>query len=381
MVDISEEEYCLFALTQFPFIEPNKVIALVGFFGSAVQVLKQNAAQLRALNLLTPKVIPEILKMKDNRELRKQFSAIIAQGIGFIDYRQNEYPKRLLNIASFPPLLFYKGDLSLLHSTNLLGVVGTRQMTEYGKRVIQKFIPSLVKHEITIVSGLAFGVDYTAHEECVKSKGKTIAVLAQGVDKAYPRANQKLYDLLVHEGHLVISEFPMPNDYLNNRILFPRRNRIVSGLCDGVLVVEAPERSGALITTGYALDQNREVFAVPGNIDQEMSQGCLKIIKHGAIPVTKAEEIISELGIQLSENKHVKSAVKTEDRVGAVFTSQLEEKIFTYCQTQAKALDDIVEHVSEPASFISATVTKMQLMGYLKEEAGRRFVAMKNPEY
>ncbi|MBU0504677.1 MAG: DNA-processing protein DprA [bacterium] len=378
MVTFSKEEYSLFALTQYPFIEPSKVVALVDFFGSAEQVLNQNATQLRALNLLAPKFIPEILKMKDNPELKKQFSSILAQGIGIIDYRSNEYPKRLLNIASFPPMLFYKGDVSLVHSSSLLGIVGTRQMTEYGKAVLQNFIPILVKHQVTIVSGLAFGIDYTAHEECVAAKGKTIAVLAQGVDKSYPRGNQKLYDTLVNEGHLVISEFPMPHEKLNDRILFPRRNRIVSGLCDGVLVVEAPKRSGALITTGYALDQNRDVFSVPGNIDQEMSQGCLQIIKHGAIPVTKAEEIISELGIQLSESKQVKSAIKTQERVGAVFTSRLEEKIFTFCRTQAKALDDIIEHVSEPASFISATVTKMQLMGYLQEESGRRFVAVRN---
>ena len=219
----------------------------------------------------------------------------------------DNYPALLSEIYDPPALLYCKGDLK--KDECCIGIVGTRKVSAYGKQVTENFSSKLEESGLIIVSGMALGVDSFAHSTVLKSKGRTIAVLGTGIDdkSIYPRSNYYLSKKIVSEGGAVISEFPIGT--LPLRYNFPQRNRIISGLSLGVLVIEAGERSGALITASCALDQNRDVFAVPGNIYSTVSIGPNNLIKQGAKLVSNADEILEFLNIEqtksFSENKKI----------------------------------------------------------------------------
>lgn len=177
----------------------------------------------------------------------------------------------------------------------MLAVVGTRKMSAYGRQVLQEIIPALVRAEVTIVSGLAYGIDALAHKIALKHGGRCVAVLGSGVDVVYPAANRRLAEQIIERGGAVISEQPLGMKPLPQ--FFPARNRIISGLSEAVLVVEAQERSGSLITAQFALEQNRDVFAVPGSIFQSNQRGTNELISQGAIPVLSAPQLVTELGL------------------------------------------------------------------------------------
>lgn len=224
------------------------------------------------------------------RQLRKN-------SIEVISYDSDEYPKILKEISAPPPILYYRGNIALPTHTNILSVVGTRRATHYGKAVVQKIISGLNETNMVIVSGMAFGIDAEAHMAAIKNGLKTIAVLGSGLDDAniYPQTHLPLSREILKHGGLLLSEHP-PGTHARAEF-FPRRNRIVSGLSRGTVIVEAKEPSGALITAMFALEQNREVFSVPGSIFAETSAGCHKILSMGARITTSAEDILTELNI------------------------------------------------------------------------------------
>jgi len=200
------------------------------------------------------------------------------------------YPYALRKSYEPPLVLFYKGDLSLLYK-GTIGIVGARECTEYGKQVLSELIPSIVKHELVTVSGLARGIDRLVHEKTLEQGGRTIAVIGNGIDYYYPSENRQLQEE-ISENHLLLSEYPVGTR--PKKHYFPLRNRIIAGLSRGVLVVEARERSGSLITARLALEEGRDVFAVPGSVFSEQSKGCLDLIKAGAILCQSADDILTE---------------------------------------------------------------------------------------
>ena len=198
-------------------------------------------------------------------------------------YKDDLYPEILKSIYDPPPFLFYKGDINLLNNEKLIAVVGTRKPTFYGEKVTSFLVKQMVENNIVIVSGLALGIDSIAHKKAIENKGKTIAVLGSGVGVVYPSSNKKLYEDILKNKGLIISEFlpyqkPIPAN-------FPRRNRIISGISKGVVLVESKEKGGGMITVNYALEQGREVFVVPGSIFSEYSKGPNILISMGAIPI------------------------------------------------------------------------------------------------
>lgn len=284
-----------------------------------------------------------------------------------IDAGDTLYPQKLKHISSFPRELYYRGNIGALQAQAILCVVGSRDMTDYGRRVLELLIPPLVEKGFVIVSGMAFGVDIRAHQLTLKAKGITVGVQAQGVDKGYPRTHQDVYEKILASGGCILSEFPFEEKGKEfNPGLFPRRNRILSGLSDAVLVIEAQEKSGTLITASYALEQNRDVYAVPGSIFSLRSAGCHMLIREGAKPVIRPQDILEDFGFE-----SVKSPVQRN-----LFETPLEEQIFALCLEKPSTLDDIAGSVSDPVSFVSATITKMALMGKLKEVEGRKFAAV-----
>ncbi|MFH1222956.1 MAG: DNA-processing protein DprA [Pseudomonadota bacterium] len=210
----------------------------------------------------------------------------------------DEYPSLLKRVIDFPVLLFCKGDKKLL-SVHNFSVVGTRNMTHYGFSVVNKFIPVLVEAGFCITSGMARGVDSEAHRVALRSKGKTIAVLGTGVDIKFPSESAKLYDDILSHGGLIISEF-IPGTP-GNKWNFPQRNRIIAGLSDGVLVVEAGKNSGSLITAGIAEGYSRDVFAVPGPVNSTVSVGVNELLKKGAVIASNPEDILDHYSILFKE--------------------------------------------------------------------------------
>lgn len=209
----------------------------------------------------------------------------------YITILDDEYPQLLRETYCPPILLFYQGNVRLLASNNHLAVVGSRQMTSYGRAVVHGLIPTMVKHNITIISGLARGIDSTAQQITLHYGGQTIGVIGSGLDQAYPPENISLQSAVARHG-LVISEYPLRTPPFPYH--FPERNRIIAGLCHTCLVVEGKKKSGSLITANIALQENRNVCAVPGRIDTPLSVGCNELIAAGAKPILSASDLLTE---------------------------------------------------------------------------------------
>lgn len=212
-----------------------------------------------------------------------------------ISIKNKEYPNQLKNIYDPPTKLYVLGNKSILNQRNF-AIVGSRKATQYGKKVAMQISKELAENGLNVVSGLAIGIDSYAHLGClqVKGTGKTIAVLGSGLDVIYPKENRKLAEQIINSGGCIISEYPVGSKIEKNN--FPQRNRIISGLSEGILVVEASQKSGALITAEFGAEQGREIFAIPGDINREQSEGCNLLIKDGANVVTSSQDIIYIIG-------------------------------------------------------------------------------------
>jgi DNA processing protein len=274
-----------------------------------------------------------------------------------------EYPHRLKEIYDYPPVLYYKGTI-LPEDEWCLAVVGTRRATIYGKQVTQEMVADLVSSRITIVSGLAKGIDTVAHRTALEAGGRTLAVLANGLDTVYPPENESLARDITEHG-AIISEYPLgARPRAEN---FPRRNRILSGLSMGVLVTEADENSGAMITARDALEQNREVFAVPGSILSQASRGTNGIIQAGeAKLVTKHTEILEELNLTTVARQIEMSELLPSTDTEALLIKQL--------GAEPSHIDEVCQRSGLAAATVSSTLAMMELKGLVKQVGTMNYV-------
>ena len=244
-------------------------------------------------NIKLEKIIREITNPKYKNNLNKYIEAMKKQNIKLITIEDKEYPQNLKQIYDAPINLYCKGNEKLLNANKKIAIIGCRDYTEYGKKVALEMSRKLAQENIIIISGGARGIDTFAHMGTLKEKGKTIEVLGNGLDYIYPPENRKLEEEIIKSGGLLISEYVIgkkPDKYT-----FPARNRIISGISDGVLVVEAKQRSGTLITVDFALEQGKTIFAVPGNIESKNSVGTNELIKQGAKLVNNIKDILEEI--------------------------------------------------------------------------------------
>ena len=230
----------------------------------------------------------EWLRNTDFTSLELQYRK---ENIHFLMYEDVLYPKRLKEIYLPPVVLFYKGRLELFNRLSI-GIVGARNHTEYSKEALEYLLPDILERKVSIISGLARGVDSLAHQLTLDLKGETIAVIGNGINICYPKENQSLYDAIGSKG-LILSEYPLDSPPL--KFHFPYRNRIIAGLSHGLCVIEAKLHSGSLITANVALSENRQVFALPGNITSEYSKGTNELITAGAFPIRNANDILDSL--------------------------------------------------------------------------------------
>lgn len=297
----SEEKKYLIALKEFPKFGPAKLKKIKTFFKNWKDAFYADFSSLKKAGLCEKDVYEFISKRKTiNPE--EVIARLEKENIKTISIDEEGYPKMLSEIYDPPFLLYYKGNINFDEKINL-AIVGSRKCTYYGKQIIDLLIPLLIQNDLIIISGLALGIDCLAQLKTINEGGRTIGVLGSGLDKTsiYPKNNSLLANSIVSFGGGLISEFPPGTPPLKQN--FPQRNRIISGLSHGTLVVEANFRSGSLITARFSLEQGREVFAVPGNIYNQTSSGPNNLIKLGAKAVTCAEDILESFGIEPTSDK------------------------------------------------------------------------------
>ncbi len=309
------------------------------------------------------RAIANLERARDELDLDAQLAAVERANVTLVHWHSAEYPDYLREIDGAPPLLYLRGSLEDIDRW-AVGVVGTRRLTAYGRQVTQELVQDLVHNGVTIVSGLARGIDSIAHRTAVEAGGRTLAVLGSGMDCIYPAENRQLAEAMVDGHGAVLTEYALGvrPDARN----FPPRNRIISGLSLGVIVVEAGERSGALITTKFALDHNRDVFAVPGNINSPASKGPNRLIQQGAKLVTSAADVLEELNIkQVLEKTAVQLALPE---------SSEEAALMAHLSGQPIHIDDLCRLTSLQTGTVSSTLALMELKGTVRHVGGMNYV-------
>ncbi|MFH1217705.1 MAG: DNA-processing protein DprA [Pseudomonadota bacterium] len=310
------------------------------------------------------KVIAGIDKDRLRAEAEAEMERASRAGIRIIACGDSEYPELLSDIVDPPVLLYVKGDASLLKSP-CLGIVGARASTVYGQRIAADLAGQLCRRGLTVVSGLALGIDAAAHSGALRVKGATVGVLGCGIDVVYPRQNNNLYDEIAEQGALV-SEYRLGT--LPEPFRFPARNRIISGISLGVVVVEAAKKSGSLITARMALEQGREVFAIPGRIDSRKSEGTHRLLQEGAKLVHSVDDILEEIAHFVSPASPTK---KTETaRVGL---SAEEEKIFALIDVYPQNIDALIQQSGMTAHKVNEILLLLELKGAVEVLPGRQY--------
>jgi len=306
------------------------------------------------------------ISQKKNINPYEEWQKIEKQKVGFIIPSENKYPNLLKEISYSPSSFYIKGEIP--EETPRIAIVGTRKISAYGKLVTEKLVQELVHYNFIIVSGLAYGVDTIAHKTALENQGKTIAVLGSGLNNIYPYSNKKLSQEIAKHGAL-ITEYPLEAPVLKH--YFPWRNRIISGLSLATVVIEAPEKSGALITAQFALEQNREVFAIPGPIFNKNSAGTNNLIKQGAKLVSQIEDILEELNIQ-----YTLPIIK--DSPNLKFDNKQEEKIYqSLSKEKPLAIDKIIEISNLSPKEVLTILTILELKDFIKNTDGGSYIKNK----
>nr|MDD3720733.1 DNA-processing protein DprA [Candidatus Gracilibacteria bacterium] len=306
------------------------------------------------------KEIEKILERKLQIDLNKINKIIHEKNVEIITIKDEKYPKLLKEIANPPYFLYVRGQID---NSPKIAVIGSRKMTSYGENAIGKIIPTLSKY-FTIVSGGAMGCDSEAHIETIKNEGKTLAIIGTGIDIDYPTFNKKLYDEIIKKGGGIISIFPLgePGNVYN----FPIRNEIISGLSVGVLVIEAQEKSGTLITVNLALEQGKDIFSIPGDIFRTNSLGCNNLLKNGnAKMVTCSEDILEEYNINT-----LNTSQKTEK---ISFVNELESIIYETLLLESFSVDDLMKKLNLGLTDLSVNLSMLEIRGIIKKGEGGKY--------
>lgn len=292
----------------------------------------------------------------------KEWGKLEQWQINFCTINDPEYPPLLKEIPYPPWGLYYRGNIDILKNNFSLAVVGTRKISPYGKAVTEKIIKELIPYNFTIISGLALGVDTVAHKITLDFQGKTVAVLGTGLDKIFPAQNTNLGKQIIQQG-VLISEYPLNSPSFKSH--FPWRNRIISGLAKAILIIEAPEKSGALITAHFALEQNRDIFAIPGSIFSNNSIGTNKLIQQGAKLIMNSQDILEEYQIPLQSSK--------EKNIS--FDSDLEQQIYEIVSREQQIpVDKIIEKINLNTNEILAALTALEIKELIKNIGNDNYV-------
>lgn len=354
------DHYYWFALKSVPQVGNVTFLRLLAHFGSPERALKATAEELAQVKGLGPAARESLLAFDWRPAADRECERLAACAADVVDILSERYPKPLMEIPDPPPFLFVKGELK--GSEPAVALVGSRRATQYGLCTATRLARDLARCQVAVVSGMARGIDTAAHWGAVKGGGRSIAVLGCGIDVVYPPENQALFEAVAATGAL-ISEFPLGTEPLAEN--FPRRNRIISAISRGVVVVEAGEKSGSLITARFALEQGREVFAVPGNVTLSCSRGANGLIKEGAKLVERVEDILEELRLPCPE--------ADPERPPEFSLTPQEAELYVLLCRGALQIDEIIVQSALSPGEVSATLLSLELKGAIVQLPGKHF--------
>lgn len=344
-------------LLSIPRLTEARLKNLLERFGSPDAIFEADLHELMEVEGIQEPLARAIQGYRPDAGSRRRIELARELGVKVISYKDPDYPERLRKLPQMPPVLFIRGEID--RSDELaLAIIGTRRATSYGRIIAERFAQELAEQGITVVSGLARGIDTCAHRGALKGKGRTIAVLGCGIDRYYPPENRPLQDEIAQHG-AVISEFPISTQPLAQN--FPKRNRIISGLALGVLAIEARDSSGVFNTVGWALDQGREVYAVPGAILSQASSGTNRLIKDGAKPVTGVADILSDLKLGSTARGPTVTLAPEDARIAGLLTAR------------PLHVDELSEALGMPIAQLLPQLLDLELKGVVRQLPGKLY--------
>lgn len=362
------------ALNLLPRIGPVRVRRLLKRFRTPGGILAASSRDLRQVSGIGEEMASLIQDWENHIDLEEEKRRMEDHGIVALTIEEDGYPPALREIHDPPFLLYMKGRLTPADAA-AIGVVGSRRMTHYGQDQARKLSFQLARAGFCIISGLARGIDTAAHEAALAAEGRTIAVLGSGIGNLYPPENAELANRIAENG-AVLSEFPVL--YVPDKQSFPLRNRIVAGMSQGLLVVEAPARSGSLITANQALEQGRTVFAVPGPIDRPTSEGCHRLIRQGATLVCNAQDIVDDLSSEINSLAldFSPDEIETAPARREIDLDKTEAAILEQLDGREMTIDAIAEATELPAGVVSANLLQLEMKSAIKQLPGKYFTKL-----
>ena len=363
------EEYYLMWLSRLLLHQGNKARSLLQYFGSAEEIWKAKAENLRECPFLTPKLLQAILNNQEEEKLDGWIAELEEKAISFYSYYHPEFPSLLGEIYNPPLGIYVRGKLPE-DEIDKVGVIGARRCSQYGASVAYHITKDLGRTNVIVVSGMARGIDSMAHKGIMDGNGKTIAVLGCGADVCYPAENRELMERIIDNG-CVLTEYPPGTPAVSYH--FPHRNRIISGLCKMIVVVEAGKKSGTLITADLALENGRDVFVVPGNVTSPLSVGTNNLLKQGCPAITESGDILFELGISYNKGeresykKKIAENLSSEEKavyglIGEtkpICAEEINHKLPQYTMQEVQYMLSLLE--------ISGHIRKLRQAGYIRE--------------
>lgn len=376
MRNLNEAQKYQLAFNHFQKFGPVKMRLIENYFSDLKSAFYSSPLDLEKAGI-SHNLADKFIKWRKSFNLENCLKELDREGIKIITWHDAKYPKLLLEISAPPPLLYYIGDINILSAPgNFLAIVGSREHGAYANKTLAQLIPPLIEKKIVIVSGLAYGVDTLAHQETLLNRGKTIAVLGCGLDAGviYPYDNRGLAKEIIRRGGLLLSEFPPKTGPLPMN--FPQRNRIIAGLCQATLVIESREKSGSLITAYQALEENREVLAVPGNIYSEFSQGPNGLIKRGAKVILNSEDILEVYKLNSEAAKKTGGrGAKNNNQVELLLENEAEKLVYELIKKAAEksekiSSDEIVKYSKLDTATINSTLSILEIKELVRNEFG-----------
>jgi DNA processing protein len=346
-------------------VGPRLMASLLNYFESPTEVLAASRTQLNEVARVGPKLADAICNARHDDLVDRVIEHSKNHGVRILIPEDDEFPSLLKEIADPPLLLFIRGELKPEDQLSI-GIVGTRHPTQYGRVVTEGLARSLSRAGLTIVSGLARGIDGYAHRAALETGGRTIAFLGSSVTDVYPSEHGELADEIVSHGAVISETDPFSKPKPG---VFPQRNRLISGISLGVIVVEAAQRSGALITATHAGEQGRDMFAVPGPVNSRMSQGCNRLIRDGAILIQDAQDVLDHLGplfesAQIAPDKVIRNPVELK-------LNEQEQSVLQAIETIPSDIDEVISRCGLSVSRVLSTISALEMRGLIRRVGGR----------
>lgn len=340
---------------------------LLDYFGGGKELWLADSKDIRKSNILNDTGVEKIVKSRYKYSFDEEMEKLYKIKGEFYTENDREYPEKLKTIPDAPLGIYVRGNIKP-GDKPCVAIVGSRRITDYGALCCEKFVKELSENDVSVVSGLAMGTDAVAHKSCIKNSGITFAVMGTGVDVIYPTCNINVAEGVMENG-CIISEFPLGTKAFPGN--FPLRNRIISGMCDVTIVIEADEKSGTMITANHALEQGRTVMALPGNITSRLSRGTNYLIRLGAVPVTKTEDILEELNITSVDRNNKENIKNSENIINGLAPN---EKLVYYCMDyEPKTIDEITEKINLDIQDIASALTMLEVYGFVKKMSGQKY--------